>query len=449
MIEITKVFQNTDEINDYLLKDTTPLKYCKSVIAETISQIMEYLNGNKDDDGFDSVDFFWNRQCEIYLKNHTVFHWTLETPLAAICIPALDDIEYIMIHGIPKRLSLEEAKALGISEEAYECEERFGNCNLSRFMDEWAECKFDSIHGAYLEDDEYGKTVPNNRFHRGKYRLVERWWPEWQVQLGITDQGFHGTYFADVMDGYIGALIAEQVLLSNKPENNSIQYGTEEYQSMVAFAPIPIESGHHLYEKAFMDEAQFYCSRLDSRLELSAKGRRISSDDRRHAVAYAKFVYLYVHSLLDTAPAENFSVIEPIFAKYLSENVRFSWDLDDHLETLRKVCHMNYYKKLRFRSVKTPVQSFQAAVWAVVNSDSYLSALTNILEFVRYRHSAKLAVILTGIFAGIYYQHYRIPQEYLTKNRYYGKFSSSIIPLDHKVYREYASFTQDEKNSYL
>lgn len=32
---------------------------------------------------------------------------------------------------------------------------------------------------------------------------------------------------------------------------------------------------------------------------------------------------------------------------------------------------------------------------------------------------------------------------------FYGKFSASIIPLDHKVYREYASFTQDEKNSYL
>jgi hypothetical protein len=251
------------------------------------------------------------------------------------------------------------------------------------------------------------------------------------------------------MDGYIGALIAEQVLLSNQPENKSIQYGTEEYQSMVAFAPIPIESGHHLYEKAFMDEAQFYCSRLDSRLELSADGCCISSDDERRTVAYAKFVYLYVHSLLDTAPAENFSIIEPIFAKYLSENVRFSWNLDEYIETLRKVCRANYYKKARFRSVKTPVQSFQAAVWAVVNSDSYVSALTNILEFVQYNHNAKLAVILTGIFAGIYYQHYRIPKEYLTNNRYYGKFSASIIPLDHKVYEKCAHFTQDEKNSYL
>ena len=451
MIEITKVFQNTDEINEYLLKDTTPLEYCKSVIAETISQIMEYLNGNKDDDGFDSVDFFWNRQCEIYLKNHTVFHWTLETPLAAICIPAQDDIEYIMFHAIPKRMTMEERKKLGIVEEVYIFEQSYEFCSLGRFIDEWGHSgyKLDSIHGAYHEKDEYGKTVPNNRFHRDNYRLVERWWPEYQVSLDITDQGFHGTYFADVMDGYIGALIAEQVLLSNKPENNSIQYGTEAYQSMVAFAPIPIESEHDLYEKAFMDEAQYYCRRLDSRLELSAKGRHISSDDRRRTVAYAKFVYLYVHTLLDTAPAENFSIIEPIFAKYLSENVRFSWNLDEYIETLRKVCQTNYYNKPRFRSVKTPVQSFQAAVWAVVNSDSYLSALTNILEFVQYRHSAKLAVILTGIFAGIYYQHYRIPQEYLTKNRYYGKFSASIIPLDHKVYREYASFTQDEKNSYL
>ena len=448
MIELTKVFQNTDEMNEYLLKDTTPFEYCKSVVADMIAEIMEYLNGDKDG-GFDSVDFFWHRQCDIFLKNHTSFQWTLETPLAAIIIPDLDDIEYIMIHGVPKKMTPEEAEKLGITKEQFECEERYGNCNLSRFMDEWADCKLDSIHGAFQDEDEYGKTVPNNRFHRGKYRLVERWWPEWQVQLGITDQGFHGTYFADVMDGYIGALIAEQVLLSNLPEDRSLQYGEHDYQSLVAFAPVPIESSNSLYEKAFMNDAYSYCNNLDHRLELSADGSSISSDDRRRTILYAKFVYLYVHSLLHTAPAENFSIIEPIFAKYLSENVEFSWKLKEHLETLRKVCRANYYKKPRFRTVKAPEQSFQAAVWAVVNSDSYLSALTNILEFVQYQHSAKLAVILTGIFAGIYYQHYRIPKEYLTKNRYYGKFSASIIPLDHKVYREYASFTQDEKNSYL
>lgn len=419
-------FRNTDEINEYLLKDTTPLDYCKSVIVDTVSQIMEYLNGNKDHDRFDSVHFFGDRQCEIYLKNLTVFHWTMETPLAAVYIPDPDDIEYIMFHGVPKRMTLKEARKLGISKDEYEYEVRDGICDLGRFMDEWADCKLDSIHGAYLEKDEYGKTVANNRFHRGKYRLVERWWPEYQVSLDITDQGYRGTYFADIMDGYIGALIAEQVLLSNKPEDSSIQYG-----------------------KVFMDEAQFYCRRLDSRLELSANGCSISSFDIRRNVTYAKFVYLYVHSLLDTAPAENFSVIEPIFAKHLSESIRYSWELEDHLETLRKVCQRNYYKKPRFRTIKTPIQSFQAAVWAVVNSDSYVSALRNILEFVQYQHSAKLAVILTGIFAGIYYQHYRIPQEYLTNNRYYGKFSAAIIPLDHKVYRKYAGFTQEEKNSYL
>ena len=450
MIEITKVFQNTDEINDYLLKDTTPLEYCKSVIADTISQIMEYLNGKKDDDGFDSVDFFWNRQCEIYLKNHTVFHWTLETPLAAICIPNLDDIEYIMIHGIPKRMTWEEAKELGISEDAFECEERLGYCNLSRFMDEWADCKLDSIHGAFLENDEYGKTVPNNRFHRGKYHLVERWWPEYQVSLEITDQGFHGTYFADVMDGYIGALIAEQVLLSNKPEDESLKYGSENYQSLVAYAPIPIESASCLYENAFMLDAYSYCNTLNHRLELSADGCSISSDDEARVENICEFIYLYIHSLLHTAPAENFSIIEPIFTKHLknSPDVSF-WEPEKMIPEVKKVCRANYYQKPDFKTLKTPLEHFQAAVWAVVNSDSYLSALNNILEFVNFQHSAKLAVILTGIFAGIYYQHYRIPQEYLTKNRYYGKFSASIIPLEHKVYREYASFTQEEKNSYL
>lgn len=73
MIEITKVFQNTDEINEYLFKDTTPFAYCKAVVEDMIAEITAYLNGECDDDGFDSVDFFWDRQCDIYLKNHTVF----------------------------------------------------------------------------------------------------------------------------------------------------------------------------------------------------------------------------------------------------------------------------------------------------------------------------------------------------------------------------------------
>ena len=321
--------------------------------------------------------------------------------------------------------------------------------DLRRFMDEFAHCRMDSIHGVYLADDAYGKTVRNNRFHSGKYRSVDRCWPEYQVALDITDNGYHGTYFADVLDGYIGALIAEQVLLSNKPKNKSVQYGTADYQSMVAYAPVPFESIHEIYETSLLDEALLYCRRLVSRLELAAKGHAISSSDQRQVTAYAMFVFLYVQSLLDTSPAENFSIIEPVFAKYLTKNIRHSWMLEDHLETLKKVCHANYYKKPQFRTVKTPIQSFQAAVWAVVNSDSYLSALKNILEFVQYKHSAKLAVILTGIFAGIYYQHYRIPQDYLTKNRYYGKFSCSIIPLDHKVYREHTNITQEEKNNIL
>ena len=102
MIEQAKIFQNTDEINAYLLKDTTPFAYCKSVVTDMISEITAFLSGNEDEDGFDPVDFFWKRQCDIYLKNHTVIQWTLETPMAAIILPDPDDIEYIMIYGVPK-----------------------------------------------------------------------------------------------------------------------------------------------------------------------------------------------------------------------------------------------------------------------------------------------------------------------------------------------------------
>ena len=52
MIEITKVFQNTDEINAYLFKDTTPFAYCKAVVEDMIAEQVLLSNKPADAAGF-------------------------------------------------------------------------------------------------------------------------------------------------------------------------------------------------------------------------------------------------------------------------------------------------------------------------------------------------------------------------------------------------------------
>ena len=445
-----KVFKTTEELNSFVLQGKTPLEYCKSVLKDIITMLTVYVNGDRDADDLDPADFFWDRQCEIHLKNRTAFQWTIETPLEAIIIPNLDDVEYVLIHGVPAKLTKAEAAKLGIYKKDIENHHHNGFFHLNEYLNSRAEYKIDSIHGVFAVDDDYGKTVHRNYFHTRDYRLVERWYPEYQVSLHITDRGFGGTYFAGVMDGYIGALIAEQILLSNDPQDASLKYGTQEYQSIVVFASPPTESTHSICNHAFLDDALSYCSRLLDSLDLDAQEHSVCGSNRAQAIAYAKFVYMYIHSLLRTAPAENFSIIEPVFIKHLkqiSEDV--FWDAKGMISDIRKICRTNYYKKPQFAFPKSFAEHFSVAVWAVVNCDSYLSALKNILELVQYRHDAQLAVTLTGIFAGIYYQHYRIPQDFLVNNRYYGRFSASIIPLDHEAYKEKQVITAELKNHYL
>ena len=112
---MAKTFKPTEELNSFVLQDKTPFEYCKSILKDMITVLRLYLSGEFDADDFDPVDFFWNRQCEIHLKNRTAFQWTLETPLEAIVIPNPDDVEYMLIHGVPAKLTRAEAAKLGIS----------------------------------------------------------------------------------------------------------------------------------------------------------------------------------------------------------------------------------------------------------------------------------------------------------------------------------------------
>ena len=435
-------FKSPDEINTFLFKDTTPLDYCKSIIAYTVSQIRAYLHSSTGGKSFRSLDFFTARQCAIYLKNNTVILWSIETPLEAVVLPEADDIVYVHFSDtIPFIMTKEQAAAYGIDEEAYRHLTEYQNynvCDLAQLLcdDDRQDIDFDSIRGAYSYGDEYGKAVSQNEYHQRENIWLEREWTDYSAQLNITQNGYHGTYFAGTMDGAIGGLVAEQILMSNEPCSRSLQYGKRRYKPLVVYAPIPQENRDAFYDEAFLKTAESYCSDLISRLSLDAEGRCSGGFRYIRVKAVSVFIYMYAHSLLRTSHAANFSIIEPVFTDYLKKQSAERWIYEDEiLPEIQAVCRADYFQKPRFSNLTKPLEHFQAAVWALTNSRSYMEAMQNILEFVSYQHDKKLAVILTGIFAGIYYQHYDIPKNLLTANRYYGRFSMSIVPLTHPVYK--------------
>ncbi len=439
-----KNFQNTDEINEYLLKDTTPFEYCKQVITDMLAEIREYLTGINCCKKFKPEDFFSNRQCDVFLKNRTRAEFTMETPLEALLLFDPEDIEYVHFSdSIPIMIMQKDAHLYFEDEDDLRFSAFPSCCDLSTYLQSKDGCAFDSIRGAFLRDEEYGKSIYENSYYRTDHRYPFRIYPEYSAH----DVNF--TYFANATDGYIGAVIAEQILLSNLPESCSLLYGKQDYESLVADAPIPDESRTPIGDPAFMKEANDWRKALFVKLKADL-GKAFSRYNPSERTAFSLLCYVYIHSLLRTAAAENFTIIDAVFTDHLKkEGKGFLDEPEAMLQEVETVCHTDYFCKPQYTETGTLFRYFQYAVWAVVNSNSYLKAISNILTLTAFSHDTKLAVILTGIFAGIYYQHYRIPQEYLTNNRYYGKFSAAIIPFDHKVYRKYASFTQDEKNSYL
>lgn len=423
-------FQNVDEINTYLLKDTTPFEYCKQIITCMLTEIREYLIGTNRCKRFDSVDFFSTRQCDVFLNNGTCAEFTLETSLDALLLFNPDDIEYVHFsYTIPKMIAEDDAH------QYYDDDEYKGIigfpfcCDLSEFMPKGTECGFDSIKGAFLRDEAYGKVVYENEYFKGNYRYPFRY----DSDLSAYDA--NSTYFAGITDGYIGALVAEQILLSNRPEDCALQYGKQDYESLVADAPLPEESRVAIGDPAFMKEANEWRKTLFVKLKAEL-GKAFSRYDPSERTTFTLLCYIYMHSLLRTAAAENFTVIETVFTDHLKkEGKGFLDEPEAMLQEVEIVCSADYFSKPQYNGTGTLFRHFQAAVWAVVNSNSYLKAISNILTLTAFSHDAKLPVILTGCFAGIYYQHYGIPKEYLTQNRFYERFSLSILPLEHKAYQ--------------
>ena len=417
-------FKTLDEVNAFLLKDMTPLEYCKMVIADTINEIQKHITLDGDPD-IDTLHLFWHRQCGIYLKNNTLIIWDIEMTPDQIVLPNLDDIVYVDFDTIPWKAPSD-----------FKVIKSYGYCNLGKFCDLIKPVKygleycFDSIHGAYLHGDDYYNSNEYQRYNNDNSRSLFREYPDFQVEVYTKGKEKY-TYFANFKDGCIGAYVAEQILLSNQPESRSLTYGNNSYKSKAAILFPMNKIRHGNTQREYLNHLQTECEQIIHKIYRSLSSSRRSMFDFPRCTAIAVFIYMYFQSLCGFSDAENFTLIYPIFCNYLKENASLKrYEKEKLISEINRVCHANYYGEPPVKNPETVLEQFQAAVWALVNSTTYMEAIRNILNFVEFQHAGQLAVSLTGAFAGIYYQHYRIPQNYLTENRYYTHFFNSVIPME-------------------
>lgn len=185
---------------------------------EQAEQIIAFLKAHQKcpEKKFNALYFFESRQCSIFMKDHTKIIWDIEMTLEAVILPDLDEIEYVHFYSVP--LIMEQAAKFGIDDDRSRMWVDFGICDLGRHIGDGicSECEFDSIRGAFQDGEPYDRAVRQNPYHSGDYTALIRYWTEYSVQLNITRKAFHGTYFANTMDGAIGALVAEQILMSGQ-----------------------------------------------------------------------------------------------------------------------------------------------------------------------------------------------------------------------------------------
>ena len=437
---ITNVVLNTDEINAFLLRGMTPMEYCKTVISDTVQEIQEYLTADNENE-FNGFSTFDCRSCCIYMKNLTHIWWDIEMLLEQVVLPDLDQIEYVEFYGVPWKKPVP-----GQPEHPWDYRDLLHEFHMLEMRNmrrlkrlhpfdyhddrESREYRFDSARGAFLYKDVYYNSEEYKLCHDSKSHDLTRNYPDYQVSVRTPGEE-SDDYFASLMDAGIGAFIAEQILLSNTPEKRSLEYGIRTYKSK-AIHVFPLnEPRKEINHKDCLAQVKADCSRIMHKLSRSISPSRKAAFMQQRNILIAEFINLYLLSLDGYSAADNFTLLYPIFSNNLKAHTPLSdYETDSLIQEISAVCHTNYCKKPVFDKPKTPLQHFQAAVWALVNSTTYMEAISNILNFVDFQHEGQLAVTLAGAFAGIYYQYYRIPQKYLTENRYYTHFSNSIIPME-------------------
>ena len=356
------------QVSNSLLHKLAPMDYCKTILSIVFNHIKDVIEGNRIE-GFNSVNFFWHCQCTIVLRNGLYFYCDLETTLANIYIPDMDDIEYVQFSGVP-----EIADPSGYEEDNKEifCI-KYGDDDLVGIFDYYG---FDFSYNS--EDGlTYGEKPLPEKYRN--YKFIQRYYYDF---IKNNSKG-HEYAFPEMKRAFLGMVKAENFLAARN-----------------GYTPKFCQLPRRFIEfRSFITEE--YDEHLNQYIAMMRENNIWDGNEFETACLYA--AYFYMGSLLEHGHCENMTILSRFYKslyrdlKELPEFDKF-WNIDKYVPTTDDD-PVNILCLAAYTLIET-VRSYELQI----PDDAFMKCLERIYDLTEGRPELNYAVILTGLFAGAYCQ---------------------------------------------
>lgn len=358
------------ELENAPVNTAEPMEYCKSIIRYTVNQIMEYIQGERDEQ-FNSLEFFGERQCRIYLNGGKVIDWDIEMNFSEIEIPDIDKIEYVRFFGcVPEIVSSDNFD----DEIDFEFSAKFG---IFSFEDN-EEYTYDSVSGIIPKNDY--SNIPKRFEPLEKCKYTRRHWSEFEANSKET------CHYPELADAAAGAVAAESYL------GSATNYSIREFWQ---YRP----DYNEIYWKEFLEPVEDMCEKL-------------SLNEVEKMTAY--LAWIYIGNISECCHAENLTMTKLIFENIFKDS--------NKLHLFDKVWKLPDITKGDLVIDKNPINLLCTAIFAFIDTnrnispsdkDVFMRCIAEADNLTHNNPELADAVIITGAIAGVYYQKVRIPPQML------------------------------------
>ena len=355
------------QISNSLIHILSPMDYCKKMLEIMFEQLKQALNGELFF-GYSPVDFFWYRQCTIYLKKGIELHFHLETNADNLYFPDMDDIEYINFYGVPEIADPSSFE---------------GNDNSFFFNEYFDESRY-GIYNYYEKDFCYnsiggitrGSKIPEKYEN---YRTIQREYTEFYRE-GVNSYAY---IYPEMKNAFRGMVRAEKFL-------------AEKNGYIPKFCQLP---------RRFPDEdaefiTQEYVDHIEQIFDMMREHDIWNGDEYETVCAYA--AYFYTGHLRHCGHCENMTLLKYFFEKYFCDFGRISefeklWNIDKYVpsldtDPLNRLCLAIY----------ALIETVKPYNGCIIPKGTFPKCLDFIYSLTEGRTELNNAVIMAGTFAGIY-----------------------------------------------
>jgi hypothetical protein len=389
------------------------MEYCKKIIAYASERLRHYML-TENDSSFDGYSFFQNIQCRIFLKNGGDILWAIDNNLSETVIPDLDEIDFAEFDGVPEIDPEGNTPKYEYDEEDGDFEdiEEIYESGITNDSPDFL-CQFNSVDGACLRKSGKPTAAMKNYIKSNDIRPLYRGY----TQCGNESSGSDVVHFIELSDMLIGALVGEQLVLSNEPDvRPRVSYGD-----------------YYGYESKVVEFYKNRCPDLKDKSEWNVLTFEEVCDNLNltgEKRAFTIFVLTYLNGLVHRSHGENFTRTEILIESYFSEHEQYK----PYLERYKKLCHYDFYKAPKLVISLEYTDIFMLAVHCLVSTSTFEQAMDMFLCYTDNDWGFSEGAALLGAMAGAYYQHYHIPVKLLKQNRYFDLFKDYILPFDNPSY---------------